>query len=318
MAALQTTQVTLPTDVSLAVVGKAHDTSTIATLSPADKLGFLDDKYNVFNGKARAEVVAEGAKKGGYEQPITPKEGKRFTVQCTTRVSKQLQWADEDDQLQILDAIQADQAAALGEALDYVVYHAVNPASGETLAGYTALSGEAAQVTAGADALANLDLMTDQLLKVNINGVALSRVFANTLRKLRVTATGARQFPEIPLSLNAGTIDGIPASTSTTVEGEYATTHERARLHGRLHHDPLATRPTDHRRGHSLWRPEQHRHRLGRLQPSGLPFRGRVLLRNPRPEGARRAQDRHPRRQPRREGRQVTSAATAEPFVRRR
>lgn len=224
MAALQTTQVTLPTDVSLAVVGKAHDTSTIATLSPADKLGFLDDKYNVFNGKARAEVVAEGAKKGGYEQPITPKEGKRFTVQCATRVSKQLQWADEDDQLQILDAIQADQAAALGEALDYVVYHAVNPASGETLAGYTALSGEAAQVTAGADALANLDLMTDHLLKVNINGVALSRVFANTLRKLRVTATGARQFPEIPLSLNAGTIDGIPASTSTTVEGEYATT----------------------------------------------------------------------------------------------
>lgn len=69
MAALQTTQVTLPTDVSLAVVGKAHDTSTIATLSPADKLGFLDDKYNVFNGKARAEVVAEDAKKGGYEQP---------------------------------------------------------------------------------------------------------------------------------------------------------------------------------------------------------------------------------------------------------
>lgn len=117
MAALQTTQVTLPTDVCLTVVGKAHDTSTIATLSPADKLGFLDDKYNVFNGKARVEVVAEGAKKGGYEQPIVPKEGKRFTVQCTTRVSKQLQWADEDDQLQILDAIQSDQAAALGEAL---------------------------------------------------------------------------------------------------------------------------------------------------------------------------------------------------------
>lgn len=76
MAALQTMQVTLPTDVSLAVVGKAHDTSTIATLSPADKLDFLDDKYDVFNGKARAEVVAKGAKKGSYEQPITPKEGK--------------------------------------------------------------------------------------------------------------------------------------------------------------------------------------------------------------------------------------------------
>ncbi|MCH9275670.1 phage major capsid protein [Bifidobacterium amazonense] len=221
MAALQTNQVVLPTDVSLAVVDKAHDTSTIATLSPADRLGFLDDKYNVFNGKARAEVVAEGAKKGGYEQPITPKEGKRFTVQCTTRVSKQLQWADEDDQLQILDAIQADQAAALGEALDYVVYHAVNPASGEEMTGYEALAKVATQVKGGKDHLANLDLLTDQLLRVNITGVALSRTLANELRKLRVSATGGRLFPEIPLSLNTGILDGIRASTSTTVEGQY-------------------------------------------------------------------------------------------------
>lgn len=49
---------------------------------------------------------------------------------------------------------------------------------------------------------------------------------------------------------------------------------ECARLHGRFHHDPLATRPPDHRRGHSLRRPRQHRHRPGRIQPSGIPFRG--------------------------------------------
>lgn len=220
---LQTNQVTLPTSVSLAVVGKAHDTSTIATLSPADRLGFMDDKYNVFTGKARAEVVAEGAKKSGYEQPITPKEGKRFTVQCTTRVSKQLQWADEDNQLQILDAIQADQAAALGEALDYVIYHAVNTASGDKLAGYEALSATGVQVTATDDQLANLDALTDRLLRANITGVALSRTLANELRKLRVSNTGGRLFPEIPLSLNTGTLDGIKASTSVTVEGEYAT-----------------------------------------------------------------------------------------------
>ena len=221
---LQTSQVTLPNSVSLAVVEKAHDTSTIATLSPADRLGFLDDKYNVFAGKARAEVVAEGAKKSGYEQPITPKEGKRFTVQCTTRVSKQLQWADQDSQLQILDAIQADQAAALGEALDYVVYHAINPASGETLSGYEALSAQASQVTAGTDMLANLDAMTDKLLSVSVTGMALSRTLANELRKLRVSSTGGRLFPEIPLSLKTGTLDGIRASTSNTVEGSYAST----------------------------------------------------------------------------------------------
>ncbi len=69
---LQTTNVTLPTSVSLAVVEKAKDTSTIASLSPADTLnGFTDDEYNVFTGAAEAEVVAEGAKKGAYDQTIT-------------------------------------------------------------------------------------------------------------------------------------------------------------------------------------------------------------------------------------------------------
>jgi len=223
MAALQTTQVTLPTDVCLTVVGKAHDTSTIATLSPADKLGFLDDKYNVFNGKARVEVVAEGAKKGGYEQPIVPKEGKRFTVQCTTRVSKQLQWADEDDQLQILDAIQSDQAAALGEALDYVVYHAVNPKSGAVMDGYKSLTSEARSLTATSDPVSDIDALVDLLEDYDINGMALSKKYASELRKIRVPATGLRLFPEIPLNLDAGSIDGVTAATSGTVSGRKCT-----------------------------------------------------------------------------------------------
>lgn len=222
--ALQTNQVTLPADVSLAIVAKAQNTSTIAKLSPADQLsGWFDAKYNVFQRSARAEVVAEGAKKTGYNQTITPVEGKRFTVQTTTRVSKQLQWADESDQLRILDAIQQDQTNALGEALDYVVYHAVSPLSGAALEGFTALSGTAAQVTAGDDALANLDALSDALLSYNISGVALSRKWANELRKLRVAASGARLF-DIPLGLDAtASLDGIPAAVSTSVSGDLAT-----------------------------------------------------------------------------------------------
>lgn len=159
---LQTTNVTLPTSVSLAVVEKAKDTSTIASLSPADTLnGFTDDKYNVFTGAAEAEVVAEGAKKNAYEQTITSVQDKRFTVQSTTRVSKQLQWADEADQLQILNAIQADQSAALGRALDIVIYHALNPKTGAALEGFTALNAQAAQVTSGKDELANIDNLVE-------------------------------------------------------------------------------------------------------------------------------------------------------------
>lgn len=275
MAALQTTQVTLPTDVCLTVVGKAHDTSTIATLSPADKLGFLDDKYNVFNGKARVEVVAEGAKKGGYEQPIVPKEGKRFTVQCTTRVSKQLQWADEDDQLQILDAIQSDQAAALGEALDYVVYHAVNPASGETLTGYN-------RIVRRSRAGARRGRCARQPRPAGRPAAESQHQRHRPVPRVRQHAAQAARHRH-----RRTPVPGDPAEPERRNHRRHPRVHlhhrrrrirhhsdECARLHGRFHHDPLATRPPDHRRGHSLRRPRQHRHRPGRIQPSGIPFRG--------------------------------------------
>ncbi|BAR06756.1 phage tail fiber protein [Scardovia inopinata] len=66
---LQTNQVTLPTSVSLAVVGKAHDTSTIATLSPADKLGFMDDKQQLL-AETKAELKRRSTPTVSYEADV--------------------------------------------------------------------------------------------------------------------------------------------------------------------------------------------------------------------------------------------------------
>jgi hypothetical protein len=140
-------------------------------------------------------------------------------VVTTTRVSDELRWADEDNQLEIVTNIIADQTAAIGRALDYVVYHAVSPKTGTALDGYTALTAGANAVTASASAVDDIDALADALIDYDINGFALSRKFAADLRKLRIPATGQRLYPEIPLSLNAGNIDGIPAATSGTVNG---------------------------------------------------------------------------------------------------
>lgn len=222
--ALDTTKVQLPKSVVTELISKAKDTSTIAALSPSQPEIFADQTHMVFNPTAEAEVVAEGAAKGVYEQTLTPIEGKRFKVQTTTRVTDELRWADEDNQLEILAKIQQDQAEALGRALDYVVYHAINPKSGEALSGFTALTAGAESVTATDDPVADIDSMVDAILDYNINGIALSRTFASDLRKIRVENTGLRLFPEIPLSLEVGNFDGIPAATSGTVNGRLATT----------------------------------------------------------------------------------------------
>ena len=219
-----TTKVALPKSVVTTVLNKVKDASTIAALSPSTPQKFADSTYLVFNPTAEAEVIAEGAKKSGSDISTNPVVAKRVKVVTTTRVSDELKWADEDNQLEIVSNIIADQTAAIGRALDYVVYHAVNPKTGLALDGYTALTAGANAVTATDNPSADIDSMTDAVLDYDINGFAMSRKLAADLRKLRVPATGMRLYPEIPLSLNVGNIDCIPAAASGTVNGRLAKT----------------------------------------------------------------------------------------------
>lgn len=224
--ALTTKKIILPKDVAVGIVNKASDTSTIAALSPSTPMLFRDQEYMVFNPTAEAEVVEEGAQKGSYEASTSPVTAKRVKLQTTTRVTSELEWADEDNRTQIIEAIVADQAAAFARALDYVVYHAINPKSGEALGdGYTALSGTATQVTSTGDAVEDIDAIVDAIAATyDVNGIALSKTFAASLRKVRVPSTGLRLYPEIPLNLKPGTVEGVAAATSGTVSGALAKT----------------------------------------------------------------------------------------------
>lgn len=222
--AMDTTKIKLPVEVTQAIINKVGNTSTIAALSPSTPQLFLNEDYIVFNGAAEAEVVAEGQQKSSYAQEASYITGKKFKVQCTTRVTEELKWADEDNRLEIISSIQEDQTKAIARALDYVIYHAINPKSGTKLDGYDALTASAVAVTDSGDDIANVDALADAVNEYEINGVALSRTWASRLRKLRVPATGMRFYPEIPINLAAGTLDGIPAATSTTVDGKKATT----------------------------------------------------------------------------------------------
>ena len=178
----------------------------------------------VFTGNSEAEVVAEGAQKSGYEETLTPVVGKRFKVQTTTRVSNELQWADEDAKLEITSKILADQAAAMGRVLDYVIYHAFDPKKKTTLDGFNALAKTAVGVTATDDRVADIDSLAEAVSdEYDINGIAMSKTMANELRKIRVPSTGQRFYPEIPINLQVGNLDGIPAATSGTVNGRLIT-----------------------------------------------------------------------------------------------
>ncbi len=233
--AMNTSSIVLPKKVAAAIRTKVKDASTIAALSTREGKLFQDENYLIFDGASEAEVVAEGAEKGYYTQTVTPVVANRATIQTTTRVSKQLKWADEDDQLEIVSAIQDDQAEAMARAIDYLTYHAVNPKSGATLSGYTALSaasgvnnvylGAALASATNTQLVDSIDNMAEAVNDgYDINGFALAKTYANALRKIRVANTMQRLYPEIPLSLELGKIEGIPAACSGTVSGRLVAT----------------------------------------------------------------------------------------------
>ena len=264
--ALDTSKVLLPKEVATVITKRAKDTSTIAALSPSEPQLFLDKDYMVFTGNSEAEVVAEGAQKSSYEETLTPVVGKRFKVQTTTRLSNELQWADDDAKLEIISKIQADQAAAMGRVLDYVVYHAFDPKKKTTLEGFNALAKSAVSVPATDDRVADIDSLAEAVSdEYDINGIALSKTMANELRKIRVPSTGQRFYPEIPINLQVGNLDGIPAATSGTVNGRHP------RLPRRLPPHQVGHGARHLERDHRIRRPRQHRQGPQGRQPDRLP-----------------------------------------------
>lgn len=225
MPATTTSNITLPREVAAAVVTKARDTSTIATLSPSTPVIFNDMTHVVFTKEPEAEFVGEGAEKSPSDIGFTPVKGGIHKAQVTVRLTDEVKWADEDSKLGIVDAVVDASSAAIGRALDYGVYHAINPATGLALSGTTALTAGAKKVTATTDPSADLDSLVDQVNEsYDVSGIALSKTWANALRKIRVKDTGARLYPEIPLDLKVGALDGISAATSGTVNGALAKT----------------------------------------------------------------------------------------------
>ena len=225
MPATNTTNIKLPVEIAKDLVSKVADTSVIQTLSASSPAIFANRASILFTQDPEAEIVGESTQHSSQTVGLNPVDYIIKKLSVTVRFSNEVQWADEDSQLQIVDAIVDKSAAALGRGLDYLVFHGLNPATGMAAAGLTALTTGATTVTATTDPAADLDALADAVDPgYSISGIGLSKAYASSLRKVRVKNTGLRMFPEIPINLNTGVVDGLAAATSNTVSGALAKT----------------------------------------------------------------------------------------------
>lgn len=132
MAALITTNFDIPNDISTGIFKKAQSGSTLAQLCGARPQKFGKQQAWVLSAAPKAELVGEGAQKSETPTTYATKVINPLKAQVTMRFSNEVQWADEDVQIGVLQDLADNAGKALGRALDLAAIHKINPLTGTT------------------------------------------------------------------------------------------------------------------------------------------------------------------------------------------
>lgn len=224
MAALTTSDVTLPTQVVDGIVEKTKTASTIAALSGQEPMRFGDVTIVTFDDELTAEFVEEsGAKSEDDAQPSSVLASPHKAV-VNFRTSDEFLVADEDYQLGILDRFEEKCARALGRALDLGAYYRLNPRTGTAITAWTNyLNTTTNRVETTAASEPDLDFEAAAGLVIGDGyrptGVALDPAYAWTLSTARYS-DGRKKYPELGLGVDISGFEGLRASVSSTVSGK--------------------------------------------------------------------------------------------------
>jgi len=227
VAVLGTSNITLPVNQSNRLFSKAATGSAIAVLSEAQPQSFGTITRPTLTGRPRAEYVGEGAQKSHTTPTFGTKTVTPHKVQVTMRFNEEVQWADEDYQLGILDTLADEAGTALARALDLGAFHGINPLTGAVIAGIAA--GDRIATTTNAVELTTATLTTPDIVMEQAaglviadgyqpNGIAFDPTYAWTIATARY-ADGRKKYPELGFGINVSSFEGLRAAASSTVSG---------------------------------------------------------------------------------------------------
>lgn len=223
MAALITSDFEIPAEISAGIFEKAQKGSTLAQLSGARPQKFGKQQVFVLTAPPKAELVGEAAQKSPTPASYSSKTVNPFKLQVTMRFSQEVQWADEDTQIGVLQDLASNAGIALGRALDLVGIHKINPLTGTvselvkeglidtkqliTLVGTK--YDEAVEAAAGTVISAGY----------TPTGIAMDPALSFGLSTMRDT-TGRKIYPELGFGQKITNFAGMNAAVSDTVSAK--------------------------------------------------------------------------------------------------
>lgn len=211
------------------IIDKAKSTSTVAKLSASEPMKFGAVNFVKFNDTVKAEFVEEGAEKSSTSGAWEKVTAVPHKSQVTIRVTDEFMWADEDAQAKIIDEqVVPAMNTALSRALDFGLYHRINPLTGNVIEGWTNYLSATDLVVVQGEADADADIRTAAGLVIannaSVNGLALDPKQAWELGNLQGKLangdpSGVQRYPEIGLGTDISSFLGLPTAVSDTVSG---------------------------------------------------------------------------------------------------
>lgn len=223
MTSLATGSLTIPKQKLAPWLGAIKNGSAVASLSNSIPMTYGEGESWTFS-IGEAEYVGEGSDKGASTITPTSKTVKPFKFHKTLRMNEEVLWADEDRQLEVVDQILAEIQPALSRALDFGVFHEINPTGGAVV---VAMNGGLTDTTNLVEYVAadkpyvSLDAADALVLADGFipRDVALDPTYASKFSALRGTNSEQKLYPNFMLSTEVSELDGHRASVSNTVRG---------------------------------------------------------------------------------------------------
>lgn len=225
-------KVVMPRNIADGMIAKTQSTSVIAKLAAQQPMRFGETDYITFSDFPRAEFVEEGADKASVKSTLGVVTAKPRKAQVTMRFSEEVQWADEDYQLGILNTLAGAGATALSRALDLGLIHRINPLNGTAITGWdNYLASTTLRAEIGSTPVDDVFRNAVGLLVgagEQVTGAAFDPKFTWALSSLK-DGDGRQMFPQ--LGFGTGTEDflGLPVAQGNTVSGVPEATDTRAR-----------------------------------------------------------------------------------------
>ena len=222
MAVLSTGSLSIPNQILDPWLGKVRYGSSVATLSNSIPMKFGVGSSMTFD-IGEAEYVGEGANKGPSTVTPTTKTVKPFKFHKTVRWTEEVMWADEDHQMGVVSSILDLIQPALSRALDFGVYHGINPTGGATVAAMTEYLSQTTNSVEQVNSdkpYANLDAADALILADGFvpRDAALDPAFASKFGNLRNATSEQKLYPDFSYATSpAGRLENHNSSVSNTV-----------------------------------------------------------------------------------------------------